>query len=342
VTAAKAADDAYLCNLLLLRPYLDEASLHLARIVRAFQDRLAGAIESALGVRFSGRLFEVTPAPVQAPDVRIDRTFDTPRFFRRFAQRYGGRVIEPDIKLIFWALFGIMLLATLGNSQAVLPVFILGLALSKTFAEQKDLQRKLRVIASGIVTPFFFLKGGMNVSLAALATSAGLIGILFVLKMGAKFAGVYPLALRYLPKRATYTTLLMSTGLTFGTISSLYGLQAGYIDKTQFTVLVTVVITTAVIPTVVAQRFFQPPLPAVAPAGAEAAGLGEASGLAEAVSSGAEAPMMGVEIQASGTEAPAEQPEGQEESMFPKILVANDESEHARRALTTAIGLAKC
>jgi len=185
-----------------------------------------------------------------------------PRFFRGFVRRYGGRVIEPDIKLIFWVLFGIMLLASLGNSQAVLPVFILGLALSSTFARHKDLQRKLRVIAFGIVTPFFFIKGGMNVSLAALATSAGLITILFFLKIASKFAGVYPLALRYLPKRATYTTLLMSTGLTFGTIASLYGLQSGYINKTQFTVLVTVVIATAVIPTVIAQRFFQPPLPA--------------------------------------------------------------------------------
>lgn len=184
------------------------------------------------------------------------------RFFRRFARRYGGRVIEPDIKLIFWALFGIMLLAQLGNSQAVLPVFILGLAMSRTFAEQKDLQRKLRVIAFGIVTPFFFLKGGMNVSLGALATSAGLIGILLAVKVAGKFVGVFPLALRYLPRRATYATLLMSTGLTFGTISALYGLQSGYIDKTQFTVLVTVVIATAVIPTVIAQRFFQPPLPA--------------------------------------------------------------------------------
>jgi Kef-type K+ transport system membrane component KefB len=200
-----------------------------------------------------------------------------PRVFRRFVNRYGGRVIEPDIKLVFWVLFGIMLLATLGNSQAVLPVFILGLALSRTFAEKRELQRKLRVIAFGIVTPFFFLKGGMNVSLGALATSAGLIGILFAVKVGAKFAGVYPLALRYLPKRATYATLLMSTGLTFGTISSLYGLQSGYIDKTQFTILVTVVIATAIIPTVIAQRFFQPPAFSVPAAEAEPSAVSEAA-----------------------------------------------------------------
>lgn len=184
-----------------------------------------------------------------------------PRGFRWFSGRFGGRVIEPDIKLIFAVLFGIMLLAQLGNSQAVLPVFILGLVLSRSFAEHKDLQRKLRVIAFGIVTPFFFLKGGMNVSLAVLLTSAGLIVVLFFVKVAAKFAGVYPLALKYLPKRATYVTLLMSTGLTFGTIASLYGLQAGYINKAQFSVLVTVVIATAIIPTVIAQRFFQPPIP---------------------------------------------------------------------------------
>jgi len=184
-----------------------------------------------------------------------------PRVFRWFAARYGGRVIEPDIKLVFATLFGFMLLGNLGNSHAVLPVFVLGAVLARSFASHRDLQRKLRVIAFGTVTPFFFLKGGMNVSVAALVSSLGLVGVLFVVKVGAKMIGVYPWARRYLRGRATYTTLLMSTGLTFGTISALYGLQAGYVDKTQFTVLVTVVIATAVIPTIIAQRFFQPPLP---------------------------------------------------------------------------------
>lgn len=180
------------------------------------------------------------------------------RYFGAFVRRFGGRVIEPDIKLVFFVLFLLMLLGQLGNSHAVLPAFVLGFALSGTFMHEKDLQRKLRVIAFGIITPFFFLKGGINVTLGAFASSAGLIAVLFVVKVAAKFVGVLPLARKYVPKHSLYTTLLMSTGLTFGTIASTYGLQAGHIDRTQFSILVIVVIATAVIPTVVAQRFFQP------------------------------------------------------------------------------------
>jgi hypothetical protein len=60
------------------------------------------------------------------------------------------------------------------------------------------------------------------------------------------------------PGDAWYTTLLMSTGLTFGTISSLYGLNAGIINQAQFSVLITTAIGAAIIPTLIAQRFFLP------------------------------------------------------------------------------------
>jgi hypothetical protein len=73
-----------------------------------------------------------------------------------------------------------------------------------------------------------------------------------------KLAAVYPLARRYCAPHAAFTTLLMSTGLTFGTISSLYGLQAGIIDQTQFSLLVSAVVLSAIVPTVIAQRLFQP------------------------------------------------------------------------------------
>jgi Kef-type K+ transport system membrane component KefB len=108
------------------------------------------------------------------------------------------------------------------------------------------------------LTPFFFLKGGMNVSLALVWANAGLLIALLGVKLVTKFIGVYPLARRYVLADSMFTTLLMSTGLTFGTISSLYGLNAGLLDRAQFSVLVTVVVASAVVPTVIAQRWFSP------------------------------------------------------------------------------------
>ena len=116
----------------------------------------------------------------------------------------------------------------------------------------------MRVVAFAFLTPFFFLKGGMNVSVHALWANLGILALLFAGKMVPKLVGVYPLARRFTAPHAAFTTLLMSTGLTFGTISSLYGLNAGIIDRTQFSLLVGVVVLSAIVPTVIAQRFYQP------------------------------------------------------------------------------------
>lgn len=173
-------------------------------------------------------------------------------------KRYGNRVIEPEIKFLFFLLFLLMYLGKIGASHAVLPVFILGLVLSNTLRSNRDLQRKLRVIAFAMITPFFFIKGGMNVSLKEVYANFGVLLVLFGVKVGAKLITVYPLAKKYVPQNAAYTTLLMSTGLTFGTISSMYGLSEGFINIGQFSVLITVVILTAIGPTFIAQRWFQP------------------------------------------------------------------------------------
>jgi Kef-type K+ transport system membrane component KefB len=181
-----------------------------------------------------------------------------PRIARPFFARYGNRVIEPEIKLVFASLLLLMWLGERASSHAVLPAFLLGLALSGHYAQHRQEQVRLRVVAFAFLTPFFFVRGGMNVSVSAVWASLGVLGLLFAAKMVPKLASVYPLARRYCAPHATFTTLLMSTGLTFGTISSLYGLSAGIIDETQFSLLVTVVVLSAIVPTAIAQRFFQP------------------------------------------------------------------------------------
>jgi Kef-type K+ transport system membrane component KefB len=181
-----------------------------------------------------------------------------PRIAPWFFGRYGDRVIEPEIKLVYASLFLLLWLGGRANSQAVLPAFILGLAMSSHYAQHRLEQERMRVVAFAFLTPFFFLKGGMNVSLGALWANLGVLGLLFLGKMAPKFAGIYPLARKYTAPHAMFTTLLMSTGLTFGTITSLYGLNAHIIDRTQFSLLISVVVLSAIVPTAIAQRFFHP------------------------------------------------------------------------------------
>jgi Kef-type K+ transport system membrane component KefB len=184
---------------------------------------------------------------------------------RPFFRRYGGRVIEPEIKGAFLALFVFMWAADRAESHAVLPAFLLGLAVSDVFRRHPEEQRRFRVVSFAFLTPIFFLKGGLNVDARQLAAGVWLLAAFLGVKMATKFIGVLPVALRYVRPHAMFTTLLMSTGLTFGTISSLYGLNAGIIDRQQFTVLLGAVIGSAVVPTIVAQRWFSPPIHALTP-----------------------------------------------------------------------------
>ncbi len=181
-----------------------------------------------------------------------------PRIAPRLFARYGDRVIEPEIKFLFLLLLILIYFAKLGLSHAVLPAFVLGLVLSRLFQKDQQLQRKLRVVGFAFITPIFFLNGGMKISLSLLWSGGLLFVILFIVKQITKIVGVYPLAKLYLPKEAMYTTLLMSTGLTMGTLSSLAGLERGFIDQLQFSVLVAVVVASAIVPTFIAQRFFHP------------------------------------------------------------------------------------
>lgn len=181
-----------------------------------------------------------------------------PKVYPRLAQRYEGKVIEPEIKFLFALLFMFMWLGDAGKMHAALPVFILGVLLSDLFEHNVTLQKRLRVVSFAVFTPFFFFKGGLNVDLGAVTANLGLLAAFLVAKLGSKFVAVFPFARYYHDTHGTFTTLLMSTGLTFGTISVLYGLQAGIINQTQFSILITTVILSAIVPTVIAQRWFAP------------------------------------------------------------------------------------
>ena len=187
-----------------------------------------------------------------------------PRLTRFVIRSVGHRVSEPEVKFVFLVLFALGGLAQVAKSEAVLPAYLVGLVIAGVFVRDRVLMDRMRAIAFAMLTPFYFIKAGLFVSLPAVWTGLGLIVTLLAVKMIAKVIGVAPLTryFKFPPREGAYTTLLMATGLTFGTISALFGLTNHIITQTQYTVLVTVVIASAVVPTLIAQRFFQPSLPA--------------------------------------------------------------------------------
>ena len=192
--------------------------------------------------------------------VTVIALFCLPRILRWTIANIGHRMSEPEVKVIFVVLLALGGLATAAGSEAVLPAYVAGLVVAGVFMHDRVVLDRIRTIAFALLTPFFFLRAGTLISASALITGAGVIGTLFCVKIVAKLLGVWPTATAFhLPKRErTYTTLLMATGLTFGSIAALYGLTHNLINQTQYTELVTVVILSAFVPTVIAQQFFRP------------------------------------------------------------------------------------
>lgn len=185
-----------------------------------------------------------------------------PRFTRWFFKVYGNRVSQLEVKYLFLLLFLLGGLANMANSEAVLPAYLLGLGVAGFFLRERNLLFRMRSMAFAFFTPFYFLKAGLFVSLPEVAAAIGVIIVALLVKIITKFIGVWPTTrfFKFVPREGMYTTLLMSTGLTFGTISSLFGLTHGIITRNQYTILVTVVILSAVVPTMIAQAFFRPDL----------------------------------------------------------------------------------
>jgi glutathione-regulated potassium-efflux system ancillary protein KefC len=177
-----------------------------------------------------------------------------------FFKLYGGRPSELEAKYLLFLMFGLGALAAWADSEAVLPAYLIGMVLAGTVGKDHILVRRLRTLTFGLLTPFYFIRAGSFVSVPALVAAPLTFVILLLAKMASKFLGVYPVTKyqRYVPKEGMYTTLLMSTGLTFGTISSLFGLSHNIITQAQYSFLVATVIGSAVVPTLIANAYFLP------------------------------------------------------------------------------------
>ncbi|HTS86583.1 MAG TPA: cation:proton antiporter [Usitatibacter sp.] len=210
----------------------------------------------ALGFLFAPFTWKTLVFVGVAIPVFIALPWITPRFFRK----YGGRPSEMEAKFLILTLLGMGALATWADSEAVLPAYVIGMALAGSVGKDHILVRRLRTLTFGLLTPFYFIRAGSFVLVPTLVAAPLAFLMMLGTKMVTKIIGVYPMTRVYrAPKRdAAYTTLLMSTGLTFGTISSLFGLSHHVIDQGQYSALVAAVVGSAVVPTLIANAFFLP------------------------------------------------------------------------------------
>ncbi len=162
-----------------------------------------------------------------------------------------------------WALFILLALSVLAlwsGSEPVLPAYIIGMVMAKTMEKDGHFVRRLRTLTVGFLTPLYFLRAGALVSFPALLSAPIIFLVLLGGKVASKIFGLYPAIHRFREdkKEKWYYTLLMSTGLTFGTISALFGLSHNIISQAQYSYIVGAVIASAVIPTIIANKYFLP------------------------------------------------------------------------------------
>ncbi|MBI5244664.1 MAG: cation:proton antiporter [Elusimicrobia bacterium] len=183
-----------------------------------------------------------------------------PFLTRFFTHTYGNRTAAIRVKWVALVLFGMGALALWSGNEAVLPAYIAGMMLAEFAVENHAWVRRLRTLTVGFLTPFYFIRAGTLVSLPALIAAPLVFLFLFVGKTISKIFGLYPVVAAFRKERSErwYYTLMMSTGLTFGTISALYGFTHGILDQAQYSFLVATVIASAVIPTLIATRAFTP------------------------------------------------------------------------------------
>jgi len=223
-------------------------------LAACFVNDLATVI--ALGLIFAPFTIRTVIFVVTCAAVFLILPFLTPWFFDRF----GGRVSEMETKYLLLILFAMGGLAGWAGSEAVLPAYIIGMVLASVVGRDHLLIRRLRTLTFGLLTPFYFIRAGSFVSVPTLVAAPMVFVVLFFAKMLSKLAGLVPVvrAFKHTGHQGMYYSLMMSTGLTFGTISALFGLNHNIITPAQYSFLVAAVIGSAVIPTAIANIFFMP------------------------------------------------------------------------------------
>lgn len=178
-----------------------------------------------------------------------------PRMLKYVFIKYGRRSVEIELRLILALILGVALIADVGKLHAVFGVFLLGFLFANSIQKYDEIRSKMRTITFALLSPAFFIKAGLLISLPTVANNIALVLGILAAKLLSKFAGTYLLCKKWIPEGAAFSTLMFSTGLTVGIITTTLGFELGLLDRTQFSIIVISVILSAIVPTIIAKKY---------------------------------------------------------------------------------------
>ena len=210
-------------------------------------------ILTLIGINFIQTSFDLVTVAFVA--VLIALVPIVPRLLRGVVKNFGKRAVEIELRFVLAVLLAISFFADQASLHAVFGAFVLGLIFANSIQEHQEILTKMRTVTFTLLAPAFFIRAGMLIALPVVVANIVLVAGLLATKLGSKFVGVYGLCRRWIPEAPMFSTMLFSTGLTVGTITATLGHQLGYLSDSQFSIIVTVVILSAVVPTLIAKRF---------------------------------------------------------------------------------------
>lgn len=170
--------------------------------------------------------------------------------------RLAERPFESELRLIIMAVIVLGSLSELIGVHGVLTTFILGVVVSEIVQSRRVLREKLEGLATGFLTPFFFVASGMSVDPGTLAALAPIVVVSGLGAFAAKFfpALIYA-RLRGWGRRAPVYAASISPLLTVTIIAAQVGLSSGIITEEVYAILTGSVVATSLAASLVALAY---------------------------------------------------------------------------------------
>ena len=182
--------------------------------------------------------------------------------------RLAERPFESELRLIIMAVIVLGSLSELIGVHGVLTTFILGVVVSETVQSRRVLREKLEGLATGFLTPFFFVASGMSVDPGTLAALAPIVVVAGLGAFAAKFLPALAYArLRGWGRRAPVYAASLSPLLTVTIIAAQVGISSGIITEDVYAILTVSVVATSLAASLVALAYLGRHIESRGPAG---------------------------------------------------------------------------